>query len=65
MDAKDYSEILPSQSTLSKYGDSWYFLGYDYQTKQAARKERPGEEETWALFKFYPIIEVLALSPLP
>lgn len=42
-----------------------YFLDYDYQTKQAARKERPGEEETWALFKFYPIIEVLALSPLP
>ena len=28
------------------------------QTKQATRKDRTGEEETWQLFRFYPMIEV-------
>ena len=28
------------------------------QKKRAARKDRSGEEETWQLSRFYPIIEV-------
>jgi syntaxin-binding protein 1 len=29
-----------------------------FQTKQAARKDRTGEEEMWQLSRFYPMIEV-------
>lgn len=34
------------------------FNTFYYQTKQAARKDRTGEEETWQLFRFYPMLEV-------
>ncbi|KAH9733072.1 protein transport Sec1a [Citrus sinensis] len=51
---------LLAGSLNSKKSSTDFSLKFDGQkTKQAARKERPGEEETWALFKFYPIIEEL------
>lgn len=31
---------------------------FNFQKKRAARKDRTGEEETWQLSRFYPMIEV-------
>ncbi|KAJ0739861.1 putative sec1-like protein [Helianthus annuus] len=35
------------------------FLHFERKTKKALRKDRQGEEETWALFRFFPVIEEL------
>ncbi|KAI4376981.1 hypothetical protein MLD38_014680 [Melastoma candidum] len=44
----------------SKKSSSGFSLKFDAQkTKGAARKDRTGEEETWQLFRFYPMIEEL------
>ncbi|KAJ4727123.1 SNARE-interacting protein KEULE [Melia azedarach] len=52
--------MLAGSSDSKKSSTDGFSLKFDGQkTKQAARKERPGEEETWQLFKFYPIIEEL------
>ncbi|OMP00591.1 Sec1-like protein [Corchorus olitorius] len=43
-----------------KKATSGFSLKFDGQkTKQANRKDRTGEEETWQLFRFYPMIEEL------
>ncbi|XVF79887.1 hypothetical protein PTKIN_Ptkin15bG0026600 [Pterospermum kingtungense] len=45
-------------SQQTKKTTSGFSLKFDGQkTKQAMRKERTGEEETWQLFRFYPMIE--------
>ncbi|KAI5647363.1 hypothetical protein M9H77_33368 [Catharanthus roseus] len=36
-----------------------FSLKFDAKRKHAARKDRTGEEETWQLFRFYPVIEEL------
>lgn len=38
------------------------FSCFNNQTKQAARKDREGEEETWQLFRFFPVLEVCMLE---
>ncbi|KAK1408861.1 hypothetical protein QVD17_40970 [Tagetes erecta] len=35
------------------------FLNFERKAKHALRKDRPGEEETWALFRFFPVLEEL------
>ncbi|XP_071717995.1 protein transport Sec1a-like [Rutidosis leptorrhynchoides] len=35
------------------------FLKFDRKAKNALRKDRQGEEETWALFRFFPVLEEL------
>ncbi|XP_042397739.1 probable protein transport Sec1b [Zingiber officinale] len=43
-----------------KKSDGNFSLKFDVQKKkQAARKEKSGEEETWALSRFYPVVEEL------
>lgn len=45
---------------------TWFFIGtlclknicLSFQKKRAARKDRSGEEETWQLSRFYPMVEV-------
>ncbi|KAF2298210.1 hypothetical protein GH714_018621 [Hevea brasiliensis] len=47
-------------SPVTKKATSSFSLKFDNQkTKQAARKDRTGEEETWQLFRFYPMLEEL------
>ncbi|XWS45933.1 hypothetical protein CRYUN_Cryun14cG0021900 [Craigia yunnanensis] len=47
-------------STQNKKATTGFSLKFDGQkTKQATRKDRTGEEETWQLFRFYPMIEEL------
>lgn len=36
-----------------------FSLKFDSKRKHAARKDRTGEEETWQLFRFYPMLEEL------
>ncbi|XP_076951952.1 protein transport Sec1a-like [Bidens hawaiensis] len=46
----------PKQVKEEKKGG---FHMFDKKTKKALRKDRQGEEETWALFRFFPVIEEL------
>ncbi|XP_024923813.1 protein transport Sec1a isoform X2 [Ziziphus jujuba] len=51
---------LLAGSEVKKTSSSSFSLKFDGQKKkQAARKDRTGEEETWQLFRFYPVIEEL------
>ncbi|KAF3439985.1 hypothetical protein FNV43_RR18263 [Rhamnella rubrinervis] len=56
------SEDMKVVSNMRLLGDQtlkdiiWQLLT---EKKQAARKDRTGEEETWQLFRFYPVIEEL------
>ncbi|GAV60235.1 Sec1 domain-containing protein [Cephalotus follicularis] len=53
-------QLLAGSSGSKKTSTSGFSLKFDGQkTKQAARKDRTGEEETWQLFRFYPMIEEL------
>ncbi|KAL8254030.1 hypothetical protein R6Q59_032251 [Mikania micrantha] len=36
-----------------------FTLKFNKETKSALRKDRQGEEETWALFRFFPVLEEL------
>ncbi|KAB5526980.1 hypothetical protein DKX38_020827 [Salix brachista] len=45
-------------SSETKKTSGGFSLKFDNQkTKQAARKDRTDEEETWQLFRFYPVLE--------
>ncbi|KAG5231240.1 protein transport Sec1a [Salix suchowensis] len=47
-------------SSETKKTPGGFSLKFDNQkTKQAARKDRADEEETWQLFRFYPVLEEL------
>ncbi|KAM6584667.1 hypothetical protein CsatB_011669 [Cannabis sativa] len=47
-------------SSTKKISTGGFSLKFDGQKKnQAARKDRSGEEETWQLFRFYPMLEEL------
>ncbi|KAF2282668.1 hypothetical protein GH714_043778 [Hevea brasiliensis] len=47
-------------SPVNKKTSSSFSPKFDNQkTKHAARKDRTGEEETWQLFRFYPVLEEL------
>ncbi|KAI5564359.1 hypothetical protein BDE02_14G054900 [Populus trichocarpa] len=47
-------------SSETKKTSGGFSLKFDNQkTKQAARKDRTDEEETWQLFRFYPVLEEL------
>ncbi|XP_010523082.1 PREDICTED: protein transport Sec1a [Tarenaya hassleriana] len=51
---------LIAGSPESKTKSSSFSLKFDAgKSKQANRKDRTGEEETWQLFRFYPMIEEL------
>ncbi|KAK3195006.1 hypothetical protein Dsin_026316 [Dipteronia sinensis] len=52
--------LLGGSSDSKKTSTGSFSLKFDGQkTKQATRKDRTGEEETWQLFRFYPMIEEL------
>ncbi|CAK9154514.1 unnamed protein product [Ilex paraguariensis] len=52
--------ILLEGSDNRKKSNGTFSLKFDSQKrKHAARKDRSGEEETWQLFRFYPMIEEL------
>ncbi|KAF5732954.1 protein transport Sec1a [Tripterygium wilfordii] len=53
-------KLLAGSSETKKASSGSFSLKFDgAKTKQAARKDRTGEEETWQLFRFYPMIEEL------
>lgn len=52
--------LLAGSSATKKNTSGGFSLKFDNQKKkQAARKDRTGEEETWQLFRFYPMLEEL------
>ncbi|KDP28754.1 hypothetical protein JCGZ_14525 [Jatropha curcas] len=52
--------LLAGSSAAKKTTTGSFSLKFDNKkTKQAARKDRTGEEETWQLFRFYPVLEEL------
>ncbi|MED6106852.1 hypothetical protein PIB30_008551 [Stylosanthes scabra] len=51
--------MLGGQPDTKKSLTAAFGLKFDIQKKRAARKDRTGEEETWQLSRFYPIIEEL------
>ncbi|XP_022145308.1 protein transport Sec1a-like isoform X2 [Momordica charantia] len=48
-----------SESKKASSTDGFSLKFNAQKTKQAARKDRTGEEETWQLFRFYPMLEEL------
>ncbi|OAY49306.1 protein transport Sec1a isoform X1 [Manihot esculenta] len=53
-------QLLAGSSINKKTTSSSFSLKFDNQKiKHAARKDRTGEEETWQLFRFYPVLEEL------
>lgn len=51
--------LLGGSSDSKKTTDSFSLKFNNAKTKQAARKDREGEEETWQLFRFFPVLEEL------
>ncbi|BFG21744.1 hypothetical protein CerSpe_080180 [Prunus speciosa] len=51
--------LLGGSSESKKTSSSFSLKFNAAKTKQAARKDRIGEEETWQLFRFYPMMEEL------
>ncbi|KAL2234000.1 protein transport Sec1a isoform X1 [Sesamum indicum] len=53
-------KLLEASSDSRKSSNGGFSLKFDSaKTKHAERQDRTGEEETWALFRFYPKIEEL------
>ncbi|KAK4741304.1 hypothetical protein SAY87_024892 [Trapa incisa] len=53
-------QLLAGSPQNKKTQSSGFSLKFDAQkTKGAARKDRTDEEETWQLFRFYPLVEEL------
>ncbi|KAI3973011.1 hypothetical protein MKX01_019669 [Papaver californicum] len=60
MNAVNNMRLLDGSSSTEKNYTGIFSLKFDSQKKKRAiRKERKGEEETWALSRFYPMIEEL------
>ncbi|KAL5748575.1 hypothetical protein ACOSQ2_025872 [Xanthoceras sorbifolium] len=60
MAAVNNMRLLGGSSDSKKSSSSPFSLTFDiHKKKQAVRKERTGEEETWQLSRFYPMIEEL------
>ncbi|KAF5460790.1 hypothetical protein F2P56_020632 [Juglans regia] len=60
MNAVHTLRILGGSSDTKKSTTGAFSLKFDiHKKKRAARKERTGEEETWQLSRFYPMIEEL------
>ncbi|PON57410.1 Sec1-like protein [Parasponia andersonii] len=60
MNAVNNLKLLGGSSDTKKSSISPFSLKFDmHKKKRAARKDRTGEEETWQLSRFYPIIEEL------
>ncbi|KAK9910753.1 hypothetical protein M0R45_034700 [Rubus argutus] len=51
--------LLGGSSDSKKTTGSFSLKFNNAKTKQAARKDREGEEETWQLFRFFPVLEEL------
>ncbi|MED6182730.1 hypothetical protein PIB30_031373 [Stylosanthes scabra] len=51
--------MLVGQPEAKKTSTGAFALKFDIKKKRAARKDRAGEEETWQLSRFYPILEEL------
>nr|XP_043622037.1 protein transport Sec1a-like [Erigeron canadensis] len=51
--------LLEGPTRKAKPEKSGGFLNFDRKAKTALRKDRKGEEETWALFRFFPVLEEL------
>lgn len=50
------------ESNAKKTSHGSFSLKFDSKRKNAARKDRTGKEETWQLFRFYPMIEEILES---
>ncbi|MCL7046054.1 hypothetical protein MKW94_006875 [Papaver nudicaule] len=60
MNAVNNMRLLDGSSATEKNSTGVFSLKFDSQKKKRAiRKERKGEEETWQLSRFYPMIEEL------
>ncbi|XP_048319733.1 SNARE-interacting protein KEULE [Ziziphus jujuba] len=60
MNAVNNLRLLGGSSETKKTSTGPFSLKFDmHKKKRAARKDRTGEEETWQLSRFYPIIEEL------
>ncbi|KAF6148130.1 hypothetical protein GIB67_011905 [Kingdonia uniflora] len=60
MNAVTNMRLLEGSSDAKKTSTSSFSLKFDVQKKKhASRKDRTGEEETWQLSRFYPMIEEL------
>ncbi|KAF9624022.1 hypothetical protein IFM89_007720 [Coptis chinensis] len=60
MNAVHNMRLLEGSSDTKKNSTGGFSLKFDVQKrKHAARKDRTGEEETWQLSRFYPLIEEL------
>ncbi|KAM7259099.1 hypothetical protein ACFE04_014840 [Oxalis oulophora] len=61
MNAVNNMRLLGGAPEMKKSSSSSFSLKFDihHKKKRAARKERAGEESTWQLSRFYPIIEDL------
>ncbi|KAF8413042.1 hypothetical protein HHK36_001016 [Tetracentron sinense] len=60
MNAVNNMRLLEGSSNTKKTSTGGFSLKFDVQKrKHAARKDRTGEEETWQLSRFYPMIEEL------
>ncbi|XP_050237339.1 protein transport Sec1a-like isoform X2 [Mercurialis annua] len=59
MKAVTNMRLLVGSSVTKKTTGSFSLKFTNQKTKQAARKDRTGEEETWQLFRFYPVLEEL------
>ncbi|KAK9910768.1 hypothetical protein M0R45_034714 [Rubus argutus] len=51
--------LLGGSSDSKKTTGSFSLKFNNAKTKQAARKDREGEEETWQLFRFFPVLELI------
>ncbi|WRX18274.1 Sec1-like protein - like 7 [Theobroma cacao] len=60
MNAVNNMRLLAPSSDAKKSSAGAFSLKFDiHKKKRAARKDRSGEQETWQLSRFYPIIEEL------
>ncbi|XP_002511719.2 protein transport Sec1a isoform X1 [Ricinus communis] len=59
MKAVKNMRLLVGSSVTKKASGSFSLKFNNQKTKTAARKDRTGEEETWQLFRFYPMLEEL------
>ncbi|XP_022719584.1 SNARE-interacting protein KEULE-like isoform X2 [Durio zibethinus] len=60
MNAVNNMRLLAPPSDTKKSSTGAFSLKFDmHKKKRAARKDRSGEQETWQLSRFYPIIEEL------
>ncbi|XP_071931367.1 protein transport Sec1a isoform X1 [Coffea arabica] len=58
-DMKAVKNMKLIEGSANRKTSGGFSLKFDSKRKHAARKDRTGEEETWQLFRFYPMLEEL------